>query len=258
MKIIVTEEQYKMINESKGKLAKISMDGLPGDSGEEKFTNFMNLYKKAKEVRGFTGIHILGDLNLSTAVFIKSLGEVKIVEGDLYLRFSFLESLGDLEYVGGNVYLKGTDKLKSLGNLREVGGELDITDCDSLEDLGDLEKVKTINGIETTKVTSLGNLKEVDHLYHSQVDSMLKNIESLGSLTRVTRYIDLSKSKIKTLGNLEYVGDFLDLRRSDVEDLGNLKFVGSNMAIIETPLSKKYDANEIEEMVDIRGRLYVD
>lgn len=257
MKIIITEEQYKMINESTGKLAKISMDGLPGDTGEEKFSNFMRLYKKAKETRGFTGIHILGDLSLSAA-FIKSLGEVKIVDGDLYLRFSFVESLGDLEYVGGNVYLKGSDHLKSLGNLKEVGGELSIQDCFELEDLGQLETVNTIKGLETTKVTSLGNLKEIGYLWGGRDVDITENIESLGELRRVYKYLDLSKSKIKTLGNLESVGDWLDLSDSQVEDLGNLKFVGSSTSIFRTPLSKKYDPNEIEEMVDIQGVLNYD
>jgi len=257
MKIIITEEQHRLIKESKGKLAKISLESLPGDSNEERYLNFMKLYKKAKEVRGFTGIHIIGNLNLSTA-FIKSLGEIKKIDGDLYLRFSFVQDLGDLEYVGGNVYLKGSDHLKSLGNLREVGGELDITDCVELEDLGQLEMAKTIKGLETTKVTSLGNLKEIGYLWGGNDVDITKNINSLGELRRVDRYLDLSKSKIETLGNLEYVGDWLDLTDSQVEDLGNLKFVGSNMSIWRTPLSNKYDPNEIEEMVDIQGVLNYD
>ena len=257
MKIIITEEQHRLIKESKGKLAKISLESLPGDSNEERYLNFMKLYKKAKETKGFTGIHILGDLNLSTA-FIKSLGEIKKIDGDLYLRFSFVEDLGDLEYVSGNVYLKGSDHLKSLGNLREVGGELSIEDCVELEDLGQLETVKTINGLETTKVTSLGNLKEIGYLNAFGNVSIAKNLESLGELRRVTRFIDLGHSKIKTLGNLEYVGEWLNLTDSQVEDLGNLKYVGDNMSIWRTPLLNKYDPNEIEEMVDIQGVLNYD
>jgi hypothetical protein len=257
MKIIITEEQHRLIKESKGKLAKISLKSLPGDSNEERYLNFMKLYEKAKEARGFTGIHIIDDLNLSTA-FIKSLGEIKKIDGDLYLRFSFVEDLGDLEYVGGNVYLKGSDHLKSLGNLREVGGELSIEDCVELEDLGQLEIVKTIKGLETTKVTSLGNLKEIGYLWVGNEGDIAENLESLGELRKVEKYLDLSKSKIKTLGNLEYVGDWFSLIDSQIEDLGNLKFVGSTMSILRTPLLDKYDPNEIEEMVDIRGTLYYD
>lgn len=256
MKIIITEQQYKLIKESKGKLLNIDLEYVPGDSNEEKFLNFMKLYKKAKEVKGFTGIHIIGDLFLSTAS-IKSLGEIKKVDGNLFLRFSFVEDLGDLEYVGGNVYLKGSDHLKSLGNLREVGGEMTIEDCVELEDLGQLEIVKTIYGLETTKVTSLGNLKEIGYLNNNYVD-IAKNLESLGELRRVNRFLDLGNSKIKTLGNLEYVGEWLNLTDSQVEDLGNLKYVGDNMSIWRTPLLNKFDPNEIEEMVDIQGVLNYD
>ena len=51
MKIIITEEQHRLIKESKGKLAKISLKSLPGDSNEERYLNFMKLYEKAKEQR---------------------------------------------------------------------------------------------------------------------------------------------------------------------------------------------------------------
>ena len=254
MKIIITEEQYKLIKESKeGKYLRIDMSAIPGETNEERTIKLMKMYDKYKEVKGWTGIHVTGNFHIVGAT-IKRLNDIKIVDGNFICRYSFIEDLGDLEYVGGDMSLINSDKLKSLGNVKIIKGELDVRGCESLKDLGELEKVKTITSLETTKVTSLGNLKEIDYLNAFNV-SIAKNLESLGELRRVNRYLDLGDSKIKTLGNLEYVGDWLNLTDSRVEDLGNLKFVGSNMSIWRTPLLDKYDPNEIEDMIEIEGVL---
>lgn len=255
MKIIITEQQHKLIKESiGGKYLRIDMSAIPGETNEERTIKLMKMYDKYKEAKGWTGIHVMGNFHIVGAT-IKRLNDIKIVDGNFVCRFSFIEDLGDLEYVGGDMSLVHSDRLKSLGKVKIIKGELDVRGCDSLKDLGELEKVKTINSLETTKVTSLGNLREINYLWGGNDVDIAENLESLGELRKVSKYLDLGKSKIKTLGNLEYVGDWLNLTDSQVEDLGDLKFVGSNMSIWRTPLLNKFDPNEIEDMVEIVGIL---
>jgi hypothetical protein len=52
---------------------------------------------------------------------IYSLGELKFVGGNLYLRNSHITELGKLEAVGGNVNFRGLE-LKNLGELKIIGG----------------------------------------------------------------------------------------------------------------------------------------
>jgi hypothetical protein len=52
---------------------------------------------------------------------VNSLGQLKFVGGNLYLRNSNITELGNLEAVGGNVNFRGLE-LKSLGALKIIGG----------------------------------------------------------------------------------------------------------------------------------------
>jgi len=82
-------------------------------------------------------------------------------------------------------------------------------------------------------------------------------IESLGSLISVGGELDLRDTSIKSLGNLTSVGGNLDLRRTPIESLGNLTSVGGDLALENTPLTEKYTKDQIRQMVDVKGDIYL-
>jgi hypothetical protein len=62
---------------------------------------------------------------------------------------------------------------------------------------------------------------------------------------------------IKSLGNLTHVGGNLFLEDTPIESFGNLKSVGGNLDIFLTPISKKYSVEEIRQMVNVGGTLFM-
>ena len=82
-------------------------------------------------------------------------------------------------------------------------------------------------------------------------------IQSLGNLTSVGGDLDLRKTQIKSLGNLQSVGRDLDLRYTPIESLGNLQIVGGFLDFQATPLSKMYTEEQIREMVNVDGDIYL-
>jgi len=82
-------------------------------------------------------------------------------------------------------------------------------------------------------------------------------IESLGNLTSVGGDLYLYSTPIKSLGNLTSVGDSLYLTDTSIKSLGNLTSVGGNLFLKYTPSSKKYTEEEIRQMVDVGGNIYM-
>jgi hypothetical protein len=188
--------------------------------------NFMNRYPNKK-------FYYPGDLNLEESD-IKSLGKLVRVEGNLDLMScKNLVSLGGLEYVGGYLDLRDT-KIEILGNLNYVGGWLDL---------------------RRTDIKTLGNLNHVG----GDLDlESCQNLESLGNLKSVAGYFNLRLCKnLQSLGDLKHVGSWLDLGGTRIETLGNLKYVGSHLFLRYTPLSEKYTKEEIRNMVEVVGKVYL-
>lgn len=137
---------------------------------------------------------IKGNLDLSTSSIV-SLGELKKVEGDLFLNYcQYLKSLGELEEVNG-IFDIDNSSLKSLGKLKYVDYGLKANGS-SLESFGDL---KTINGnvyLEANRVVeSLGKINEVEgNLFLSYCS----NLKDLGRLQKVKsgKVIYLNKTKV--------------------------------------------------------------
>ena len=69
--------------------------------------------------------------------------------------------------------------------------------------------------------------------------------------------LDLHGAEIKSLGNLTSVGGNLNLRETPIESLGNLQSVGGDLYLYETPISKKYSEEEIRQMVNVGGKIYL-
>jgi hypothetical protein len=57
---------------------------------------------------------------------------------------------------------------------------------------------------------------------------------------------------------LERVGGWLDLRGcKNLTSLGDLEYVGGDLYLRDTPITKKYSEEEIREMVEVKGDIYL-
>lgn len=121
------------------------------------------------------------------------------------------------------------------------------------ESLGDLKSVEKDLHLDKSTVKSLGNLERVG----GSLYLMNSEIQSLGNLKYVGNNLSLNNCKIQSLGNLEYVGGVLTAMRSEIESLGNLRYVGGGLTLNNTPLSKKYTEDEIRQMVDVKGSIWL-
>ena len=111
---------------------------------------------------------------------------------------------------------------------------------------GDLE-------LQLTPIDFLGNLQTVG----GYLDLQETPISSLGNLQSVGKFLWLSRSSIKSLGNLQSVGGDLLLGNTPIESLGNLQSVGGDLSLRKTPLSKMYTKEQIREMVNVGGKIYL-
>jgi hypothetical protein len=67
----------------------------------------------------------------------------------------------------------------------------------------------------------------------------------------------LEGTSIESLGNLTSVGGYMDLSHTDIQSLGNLKSVGGNLFLRGTPLSKIYTKEQIRQMVNVGGEIFM-
>jgi hypothetical protein len=82
-------------------------------------------------------------------------------------------------------------------------------------------------------------------------------IKSLGNLTSVGGNLNLRETLIKSLGNLTSVGGSLDLNNTSIKSLGNLTSVGGSLYLRETLISKIYTEEQIIQMIEVRGKIYM-
>ena len=82
-------------------------------------------------------------------------------------------------------------------------------------------------------------------------------IKSLGNLTSVGGSLNLYKTPIKSLENLTSVGGSLDLNNTSIKSLGNLTSVGGSLYLRETLISKIYTEEQIRQMIEVRGKIYM-
>lgn len=114
----------------------------------------------------------------------------------------------------------------------------------------------TIGGdlsLRGTPIASLGNLQSVG----GYLDLRSTPIESIGNLQSVGEFLDLGNTPIKSLGNLVSVGKTLYLEHTPIKSLGNLTSVGGYLILRGTPLSKNYTEEQIRQMVDVGGYIYL-
>ena len=207
-------------------------------------------YATHKRQDAATPEHVNGDLDYSSDASVTTLGNLKIVDGNLYLTYSSIKSLGNLEAVFGDLCASNSE-LVSLGKLKRVGGNLELS-FTNVSSLGNLEKVSGNLYLPYNSISSLGKLKIVGGDFSLRTRF---NVKSLGNLEHVGQDLDLSLSPITSLGNLQTVGRELNLRDSKVESFGNLKFVGGDLLLDRCPLATFKTEEEIRAMIDIKGEI---
>ena len=107
--------------------------------------------------------------------------------------------------------------------------------------------------LSNTPIKSLGNLQSVK----GNLNLINTPIESLGNLQSVEGNLNLRNTPIESLGNLQSVGGYLDLANTPIKSLGNLQSVKGYLDLFNTPISKKYTKEQIREMVNVEGGIYL-
>jgi hypothetical protein len=174
MRIIITEEQLRLIIESEDKMKLLT---IPEDLLLKNTNAVLNNYKK----KGFDGINVFGNLDLTNTnininVIERLLDNIVIIDGYLNLSKIPIESLGNLESVGGDLKLSYS-KITSLGNLKSVGGGLSLYKS-KIESLGNLKSVGGYLYLYNSKIENLGNLESVGgdlDLQHTPIGKRLKS-----------------------------------------------------------------------------------
>jgi hypothetical protein len=164
MKLIITEEQYRLIieNENRGKLLALPVEMI---DTSEKIDRIMERYNQDKERRNFMGINIIGNFHINDVdpdlyddISLRNLmKEVVSVRGDLILYGSSVSQLPKLRYVEGVLELEET-MTEELPSLVEVGGDLNVN-YTFIDELPLLEKVGTIY-LSDNSITSIPKLRE--------------------------------------------------------------------------------------------------
>ena len=107
--------------------------------------------------------------------------------------------------------------------------------------------------LSISDIKSLGNLTSVG----GNLDLQKTSIKSLGNLISVGGNLGLRNTSIESLGNLTSVGRYLNLDNTPIKSLGNLTSVGGDLDLDGTLISKKYSEEEIRQMVNIGGNIYL-
>ena len=215
MKLIITEEQYRLIIENEGRILSLPVELI---DSPEKINKIMDRYNEDKERRNFRGINIIGSFNvldypeLMDYIGLRNLmKEVVSVRGDLILNESSVSQLPKLRYVEGVLELEET-MTEELPSLVEVGGDLNVN-YTFLDEIPLLEKVGRIN-LSDTGIISLPKLMEA-------------------------KTINGNYSEIRFLPSLESVSGDVDLMMSQITDLPKLKYVGGRLLLGATPFADK-------------------
>lgn len=162
-----------------------------------------NIYsnQKLKSIISDEGI-IKGDIVIRGNE-IKSLGNLKRINGNLGIDSNSLSSLGELSYVKNNFWISNAQNLKSLSNLEKVGGDLSLR-YSEINDLGKLKNVGQKLSLRDTNIENISNLKSVKILFLPKRFKG-KNIDFIETKT-VKYWTDKITSLESTKENLKDVG----------------------------------------------------
>jgi hypothetical protein len=238
MKIIITEEQYRLIveSENKGRLMTIPGEML---TDKESFDKFYNLYQDNKDRKNYIGIKVIGALNLSGGRY------------GMRINSSVIKFCDELIEVNG--YLRVVDNYAiNLPKLKRVDDDITLS-MTEIRELPELEYVGESMYLHNSGIKSLPMLKYVG----SSLDLRNGSIESLPILEKVGNYLDLAGTKIKSLPMLEEVGGYLNLFANPIESLPRLKYVDGALNLKYTPLSKTTTEEELRNKINVGGEIYL-
>ena len=218
MKVIISEEQLRLIIESEGdgKLLSIHEDILRMDNGIGKI---LKLYNIRKESKGWNGIKIIGDLNF--------------YEMDADSVEDIINFVKEVVYIDGMLAIPNGEGFEyNFSKLKVINGSLKAANLDSVS-FPTLEYVNGDVDLQNTENINLPKLRKVDG------------------------YLRLNGSGISSLPELEYVVTNFSLRQTEIEDLPKLKYVGNILNIMGTPLSNKIFDMSKEDRVKLMKRINV-
>jgi len=183
-------------------------------------------YRGNLDLSNIEGIPDLGNLRVVYGNIdlrwskITSLGKLERIEGNLNAQHTGLEDLGELKYAKGSVDIAGC-KMVDLGNLEEVEGDLNIYFNGNIKDLGHLRYVGgDLNADRCIRLESLSRLEEVDGSIHLKD---CNNLVSIGWLKKVGKDLILIDSKVRDLYKLVYVGGSIIISYSSNVDVSGLR-----------------------------------
>lgn len=180
------------------------------------------------------------------------------VKGHLTLNYcENLQSLPDNLTVKGHLILENCEKLQSLSNNLIVGDSLDLSFCTNLQSLPDNLSVGGQLYLRSCK--SLQSLP--DSLTRVEGSFDLWNCENLQSLPDnllvVGTLVLRDCTKLQSLPNNLTVGGNIHLDYTSIETLPKDLKIYYDTYIYNTPLAKKYTAEEIKQMCPgIKGNVY--
>ena len=79
------------------------------------------------------------------------------------------------------------------------------------------------------------------------------NITTLGNLTYVDGYCDISHTNIESLPDNLTTNSFLDISYTNIDSLPDNLHVEGILNLYNTPLSKKYSKEKIRKMIEDKG-----
>lgn len=280
MKIIITEEQLRLITENKQSLYIVS-DEVLDNLG---FDGIMRLYKKS----GKSGIKFVGDLNILErtsdygletkhlemkkkwdvlmAAAEEFFNELVIVTGVLditdqkFKSFPNIIRLGALDGANSSGVVNFPSLVKidnwctmqyayeiNFPELVEVGAEL-VLHKTGIKELPKLVRAGFLNLNECNNITTLPELVEIIYTSDYNEDSFEPNLR-------------LTRSSVSHLPKLTRVdGEFELFSNKNIYGLDqfpSLKYVGGEMDLRNTPLSDFITKESIKSKINVEGEIYL-
>ena len=215
MKLIITEEQYRLLieNEGDGKLFNVPNAFLQTIGG---VTKALNLYNKLKDVKGFDGIKVVGKLDYY---------EIDADDIDDLDNFT-----NEVVYIDGTLILAEENPDNNFGKLKVIDGNLRGSEVDNIS-FPNLEYVSGEVSLEDSGIVELPKLKKVDGVLY------------------------LQRTGIHSLPELEYVGLHLNLYGARINDLPKLEIVQGLLTLRHTPLADKTTEEELRNKIQVGGNI---
>jgi len=228
------------------------------DRTERELIRILNVLKK-EECNGDLDFSVIVDAGLANS--ITSLGNLRVVHGNVILTRSKITSLGKLERIDGDLVIYDS-QIRDLGNLEYIGRNFKA-DESKLTSFGKLKFIGSSISVEDTPMKTLGNnFKEFG--YNFVKDKRLKydsfslmisrsDISSLGSVERIKGDFYAERTKLVDLYPLREVDGLVDLDYcQELTTLEPLEVVKGNLSLRGTP-----NLTDISSLRLVKGEIFI-